>query len=328
MVQHTWLGHVTAWMSNVATSVVIVFVNKMLMDSEIGYGFAYATSLSAFHYFASASFAKCLEVTGYSEPVKLPLADIVSFSAVASVSVASLNISLLLNTVGFYQISKLMVIPCVCVLERVWFARHFSRKTLISICVVIGGVAVVTVTDISVNLAGMIIASVSVVASGLQQVMCGMMQRRHNITSMQLLSATAPMQGLMLILVGPFVDQLVTGRWIVNSIYTLTPSCFAVISASCLIAIAVNVSQFVCLGRFSAVTFQVLGHTKTFLVLFLGWFLLHDVINDRKLTGIVLAISGMIAYGIFSSSDTTAKNGESCNKPTIDLSSQPKSLVL
>jgi solute carrier family 35 protein E3 len=52
-----------------------------------------------------------------------------------------------------------------------------------------------------------------------------------------------------------------------------------------------------CLGRFSAVTFQVLGHTKTILVLLISWLVLHEHMTGRKLFGMALAVAGMIAYG-------------------------------
>lgn len=51
-----------------------------------------------------------------------------------------------------------------------------------------------TVTDMSVNFLGLMIALVSVVTSGLQQILCGTVQRKHNLTSVQLLSNTAPVQ--------------------------------------------------------------------------------------------------------------------------------------
>ena len=67
-----------------------------------------------------------------------------------------------------------------------------------------------------------------------------------------------------------------------------------------------------CLGRFQAVTFQVLGHTKTVLVLLMGWLFLNDVINGRKLVGMVLAVAGLGAYG-WRSSRPVASNAERKN---------------
>lgn len=54
-----------------------------------------------------------------------------------------------------------------------------------------------TVTDLSVgqvNMLGVAIAGISVVSSGMQQIMCGQIQRKHKLTSMQMLSNTAPVQ--------------------------------------------------------------------------------------------------------------------------------------
>lgn len=49
-------------------------------------------------------------------------------------------------------------------------------------------------TDVTVNTLGLVIAAISVVASGMQQILCGVVQRRHKINSHQLLSNTAPVQ--------------------------------------------------------------------------------------------------------------------------------------
>ncbi len=51
-----------------------------------------------------------------------------------------------------------------------------------------------TVTDVSVNFVGFVIAIISVITSGLQQILCGVVQRKHGVTSTQLLSNTAPVQ--------------------------------------------------------------------------------------------------------------------------------------
>jgi solute carrier family 35 protein E3 len=99
------------------------------------------------------------------------------------------------------------------------------------------------------------VAGVSVVSSGMQQILCGTMQRQHKLQSHQLLAATSPVQGAMLLLAGPWVDAAVSGNWIGQ--YQITSGAVGVLLLSCAISVAVNLSQFMCLGRFSAVTFQV-----------------------------------------------------------------------
>jgi hypothetical protein len=65
------------------------------------------------------------------------------------------------------------------------------------------------------------------------------------------------LQGIMLLLVGPYIDQTVSQRWIAD--YSWSSAALQQLLLSCGLAVLVNVSQFMCLGRFSAVTFQVGG---------------------------------------------------------------------
>lgn len=59
----------------------------------------------------------------------------------------------------------------------------------------------------------------------------------------------------MLLLLGPWVDSRVSGRWLGS--YTMTQPATGVLLLSCLFSVGVNVSHFMCLGRFTAATFQV-----------------------------------------------------------------------
>jgi hypothetical protein len=68
------------------------------------------------------------------------------FALIANVSIASLNVSLLVNSVGFYQIAKLLIIPFVCGVEAVWMRRRFTPPVLVAIATVVSGVAIVCVS--------------------------------------------------------------------------------------------------------------------------------------------------------------------------------------
>lgn len=65
---------------------------------------------------------------------------------------------------------------------------------------------------------------------------------------------------------------------------------------SCSLAVFCNVSQYLCIGRFSAVSFQVLGHMKTVCVLTLGWLLFDSELTIKNIMGMALAVLGMIIY--------------------------------
>ncbi|CAN4119317.1 unnamed protein product [Withania somnifera] len=76
---------------------------------------------------------------------------------------------------------------------------------------------------------------------------------------------------------------------------------------SCLIAVSVNFSTFLVIGKTSPVTYQVLGHLKTCLVLGFGYTLLHDPFTSRNIIGILVAIVGMGLYSYFCVNETKRK---------------------
>lgn len=296
------VADVAAFVTNVAVSVLIVFANKVLMAPPVA--FAFATCLCAMHNLAAGGAARLIEGSKTADKGSTQKSENVppkvyfTFAVVSSASIASLNISLLLNNVGFYQVAKLLVIPFVCLVEALWLKRHFRTPIIMSIVVVVVGVGIVTVADVEVNLPGLIVAGMSVVCSGMQQILCGTIQRNYDVSANQLLSLSAPIQGTMLLLAGPPVDKLLSDRWIFGYIWTMPAVLLLILS--CTLAVGVNISQFMVLGRFSAVTFQVLGHTKTVLVLVFSWVFLKESCTARKMFGMALAVVGMAAYGYFS----------------------------
>jgi solute carrier family 35 protein E3 len=61
------------------------------------------------------------------------------------------------------------------------------------------------------------------------------------------------------------------------------------------------------IGKTSPVTYQVLGHLKTCLVLAFGYTLLHDPFTIRNIIGILVAIIGMGLYSYFCVQDNKKK---------------------
>jgi solute carrier family 35 protein E3 len=230
------------------------------------------------------------------------------------------------NSVGFYQIAKLTMIPVSCLLEVVLDNVRYSRDTKLSIILVLAGVAVCTVTDVSVNAKGFIAAVIAVCSTALQQYYVHYLQRKYSIGSFNLLGHTAPAQAASLLLVGPFMDYWLTNKRVDAYDYGLTSVLFIILS--CTIAVGTNLSQFICIGRFTAVSFQVLGHMKTILVLFMGFiFFGKEGLNLHVVLGMTIAIAGMIWYGN-ASSKPGGKERRSFSLPTTktqDYSALPVS---
>ncbi|KAJ8769595.1 hypothetical protein K2173_005198 [Erythroxylum novogranatense] len=286
-----------SWLFNVVTSVGIILVNKALMAN---YGFSFATTLTGLHFATTTLLTLVLRWLGYIQSSHLPLLDLLKFVLFANFSIVGMNVSLMWNSVGFYQIAKLSMIPVSCFLEVVLDNVRYSRDTKLSIVVVLLGVAVCTVTDVSVNLKGFLAALVAVWSTSIQQYYVHYLQRKYSLGSFNLLGHTAPAQAASLLVAGPFLDYWLTDKRIDAYPLGFTSTLFIILS--CSIAVGTNLSQFICIGRFTAVTFQVLGHMKTILVLILGFvFFGKEGLNVQVVVGMVIAVAGMVWYSNASS---------------------------
>ncbi|KAJ6399831.1 hypothetical protein OIU77_020390 [Salix suchowensis] len=300
------VSDVGAWAMNVISSVGIIMANKQLMSAN-GYAFSFATTLTGFHFAVTALVGLVSNATGLSVSKHVPMWELFWFSIVANVSITGMNLSLMLNSVGFYQISKLSMIPVVCLMEWIIHSKQYSKEVKLSVLVVVIGVGVCTVTDVKVNAKGFICASLAVLSTSLQQIgmilrygmysnqhTIGSLQKKYSIGSFELLSRTAPIQALSLLILGPFIDYYLNGKFITN--YKISSGSILFISLSCSLAVFCNVSQYLCIGRFSATSFQVLGHMKTICVLTLGWLLFDSELTFKNIMGMVIAVVGMVVY--------------------------------
>ncbi|KAK1293263.1 UDP-galactose transporter 2 [Acorus calamus] len=282
-----------AWAMNVFSSVGIIMVNKQVMSSS-GYDFSFATTLTGFHFAMTAFIGWVSSASGYSSSKHVPFWELLWFSVVANLSITGMNFSLMLNSVGFYQISKLSMIPVVCVMEWMLNGKRYTPRVAASVLVVAFGVGICTVTDVHVNTTGLLCASVAVFCTSLQQITIGSFQKKYSIGSFELLSKTAPIQAVSLLIFGPFADYYLKGRVLTS--YQFTVGAVFFILLSCSLAVVCNMSQYLCIGRFSAVSFQVLGHMKTVFVLTLGWILFDSALTVKNVLGMACAIVGMIIY--------------------------------
>ncbi|CAA6662388.1 unnamed protein product [Spirodela intermedia] len=262
---------IASWMFNVVTSVAIIMANKALMAT---YGFSFATTLTGLHFVTTTLMTVVLRWLGYVQNTYLPIAELLKFVLFANLSIVGMNV-----------IAKLCMIPVSCLLEVILDKIRYSRDTKLSILIVLTGVAVCTVTDVSVNAKGLIAAIIAVWSTSLQQYYVHYLQRKYSLGSFNLLGHTAPVQAGSLLLLGPFVDYWLTAKRV--DAFDYSPTTVFLILLSCTIAVGTNLSQFICIGRFTAVSFQVLGHMKTIL----------EGLNLHVVLGMLLAVMGMVWYG-------------------------------
>ncbi|GMP23643.1 hypothetical protein CsSME_00001167 [Camellia sinensis var. sinensis] len=206
---------------------------------------------------------------------------VTGFGILNGISIRLLNLSLCFNSVGFYQLS---------------------------LSILLLGVGVATVTDLQLNIMGSILSLLAVVTTCVAQIMPNTIQKKIKVSSTQLLYQSCPYQAMTLFFAGPFLDRLLTNQNVFA--FKHTPQVLVFIVLSCLISVSVNFSTFLVIGKTSPVTYQVLGHLKTCLVLAFGYVLLHDPFSWRNIFGIVIALVGMVLYSFYCTLESQQKATE------------------
>ncbi|KAL3521308.1 hypothetical protein ACH5RR_019457 [Cinchona calisaya] len=299
------LGTIGALSLSVVSSVSIVICNKALMSSL---GFIFATTLTSWHLlvtFCSLHVALWMKLF---EHKPFDPRTVIGFGILNGTSIGLLNLSLGFNSVGFYQMTKLAIIPCTVLLETLFLSKRFSRSIQFSLAILLLGVGIATVTDLQLNVLGSVLSLLAVVTTCIAQIMTNTIQKKYKVSSTQLLYQSSPYQAMTLFISGPFLDKFLTNQNVFS--FNYTPEVLAFIVLSCLISVSVNFSTFLVIGKTSPVTYQVLGHLKTCLVLAFGYVLLHDPFNWRNIIGIMIALVGMVFYSYYCTHENQKKTIE------------------
>ncbi|KAJ6745116.1 SOLUTE CARRIER FAMILY 35 [Salix purpurea] len=316
------LGTVGALSLSVVSSVSIVICNKALISTL---GFTFATTLTSWHLlvtFCSLHVALWMKLF---EHKPFDARAVMGFGILNGISIGLLNLSLGFNSVGFYQMTKLAIIPCTVLLETLFFRKQFSRSIQLSLTILLMGVGIATVTDLQLNVLGSVLSLLAVLTTCVAQIMTNTIQKKFKVSSTQLLYQSCPYQALTLFIVGPFLDGLLTNKNVFAFKYT--PLVLFFIVLSCLISVSVNFSTFLVIGKTSPVTYQVLGHLKTCLVLAFGYVLLRDPFSWRNILGILIAVAGMVLYSYCCVLENQQKQNEAPVKLPEDKESETDPLI-
>ncbi|KAL2339457.1 hypothetical protein Fmac_007397 [Flemingia macrophylla] len=231
------LGTIGALSLSVVSSVSIVICNKALMSTL---HFIFATTLTSWHLLVTFCSLHVALKMRFFEHKPFDQKVVMGFGILNGISIGLLNLSLGFNSVGFYQMTKLAIIPCTILLEILFLGKKFSKRIQFSLAILLIGVGIATITDLQLNALGSFLSLLAVLTTCVAQI--------------------------------------------------------TAIILSCLISIAVNFSTFLVIGKTSPVTYQVLGHLKTCLVLAFGYIIVHDPFSWRNILGILVAMVGMILY--------------------------------
>lgn len=153
------------------------------------------------------------------------------------------------------------------------------------------GMSMATVFDVTMNFIGTVFAGIAVAFTVSSQIFTNTYQKSLECNALQLLIHTSP-----IIAVGMLLLTFIFDNTSKLAAYHLYPLVVRDILLSCVFALGVNISNYLVLGKTSPLTYQVLGHLKTVLILVLGFTLFNKETNRNELLGICLAMVGVVSY--------------------------------
>ena len=245
---------------NIFCVVSIVILNKQLYSPP--YNFRFGNTLVAFHFLFTSLACAISQKLGVFEAKRAPWHEIAKLSLSQVGSVAFVNFSLLYNSVGMYQVLKLLNIPVICVMEFFWLGITYSGEIKISLMLLLAGIGVATVTEVQFSWIGFVHGGLATVATGVYQILAGTKQKQYSINALQLLHYQAPMSTLCLTILALLFDDI---QGLYN--YPFNTGVVLLITFTGVVAFGVNLTVFLIIGRTSPVTYQVVGHFKVCLCL-------------------------------------------------------------
>lgn len=273
---------------NIVSSVALVMGNKHLFAET---DFKFNTLLTVLHFVATSAFLEVAKLSGLVQRKSVAVWRVLPLSATFCCFVVTTNLSLLLNSTSTFQLVKILNGPTVALLQFLLYGRRLPRLVLLSMAVMCVGVTLATTNDVQMNAKGLLVAATGCLAAAVYQMYAEVEQRRLGLDALQLLSYQAPISAVMLACFVPVLENVEMLR-----VYRPSLPVMLTLSGTALLAILVNVSTMLIIGKMSAVTYSVNGNAKLCLVLLCGHFFFDKVVVPLNLLGAVIALSGVFWY--------------------------------
>eukprot|EP00392_Amoebophrya_sp_AT5.2_P004932 g4941.t1 len=126
----------------------------------------------------------------------LPLFDAAKIGVLGNCAIGIMNLSLGKNSVTFYQLTKVSLVPGMVAFNFLVYGRTTPLNVCSSLLVITVGLVMATVTDTSISLFGFLTGCVAVVCTVLFQISMENAQKRHQVSGLDTQLAIAPWQFL------------------------------------------------------------------------------------------------------------------------------------
>eukprot|EP00759_Apiculatamorpha_spiralis_P044604 PhF_6_TR41566/c0_g1_i1/m.62976/K15285/SLC35E3; solute carrier family 35, member E3 len=285
---------------NFVSAIATIVLNKMCFDHTS----IPPSALSVLHYVFTYFALFVLSKYGVFVPSEAPLdRQLVSLAILTSAGLGLSNASLRFNSLWLYQILKILVTPCVALLEFLWYKQVIRYDRSISLLVVCLGVYFASISTSSsptstaapFNWVGVLSGLSLLPIAAIYKVQWSALQKYYGWDTLTLMYAVLPTATAFLLCVS-LITEFPTHYPPVEKF--INPLGMSLIVLSSVGAFFVNWSCFLVLGKISALAHVLLGQFKTCAVVVIA-FLFYDG-SSTSSTAIVGAVLALVAMSYFS----------------------------
>jgi len=177
---------------NFVSTLATVMANKYALKV-----FNYPATLTVLHYMATFVAVRSMRVAGLFSARGVAATERRTFVALViawAVCNALSNASLGANSVGFYQLVKVLTTPIIACIDTV-LGKPMTTAQALALGFACCGIAFATVSDVQCNLRGSLLALASVLTGIVQKVLNEHMQQRSGFSTLQLMDGTRGQTG-------------------------------------------------------------------------------------------------------------------------------------
>jgi solute carrier family 35 protein E3 len=284
------------------------------------YKFNFPTSLTAYHFFLTLILLETmtkLKIIHATDAI--PSSSLWWMGFFGVVSIVTMNYSLKINSIGFYQLSKLCTIPCMVVYKLVRHSERTPLNTIGSLGLLLVGLCLFTVNDVQFNILGSLIAVIAVLTTTIYQTQTNVYQKAHHVTGIQLNHAVSLARCVQALIASVFIDGFGAQSILKHDFQAVE---VGLILFTGFLAVMGNCVGFSLIGRAGQITFQVVGHVKTMTVFIFGLLMFPTAEEPpqkriKKIAGLCVSMVGVILYTVFEIRNKEQEKGATGVAPAV-----------
>lgn len=317
---------------NIVSVVGVVAVNKMLYKQ---YDLRQPTCLMTFHFLCTWLFVLAAKRMRWFTEKRIDVGHYMRLGLAQCCSVVFVNLSLMHNSIGMYQVLKFSNVLMMCWIEYTWKAKLYSLQVYLSLGALVLGVTAATVTDVELRWVGFTYGMLGCLSTAVYQILNKSIQQDLDVSPLQILEFEQPFTALfaaMFALATEDVAHLAKLDYGDNTFVAL-------VLISGVFAFGVNVTCYLIIGKTTPITYAVVGHSKTIFILLFGILWMNDAWTWKSGTGLVVAFAAIVAYTHYSqfkpgvnlygpAAGTAPSTGPACHPQSPTTSTAPNSGVV